>query len=748
MMAALLVAPVVPPSVVHCRIGASASSSSSSSSSSSCVRCVGRSPAPRLVLARGLGPAGASFFAPLPAGRRRRRRRPPPSRCPPLACSAAAAGEAAFPQEAVPSTADDQQASIETEDATQRSVLAPFGALGPLGRLIGNIDQWLGLRERRRLQALEAAANTAPTDASKQFDLYRALNKRKDSIKVVEHFESHPEHAVNTASAVEYLRALVATNSIDRFIPSRKNNATDTSPAFQELLADLQQRSGGDASQLQAQAFGVTDRRPLHVILVDKNGSSGPLRVLKEVLGTMLVFACMYAAWLFGIEALRKYASGVAGVSTSSSVQSASSYAPKEYNKDSMLEKGILLTGAPGTGKTLLAKVGCATGSRQAGCISYDHNHIALFVGVGSRRVRALFAAAKKKAPCIVFIDEIDAVGGSRKYWESHTRKTLNQLLVEMDGFEANEGIIVLAATNLPETLDPALTRPGRFDRTIAVPTPDVKGRLEIIKHYLKDKPVSADVSPEVLARGTTGFSGADLANLINVAAVKAALENSDSLSNFHLDFAKDRILMGTERKSAQVSEESRKLTAYHESGHTLVALNTAGAIPVHKATIVPRGSSLGMMVQLPDKDETSVSMRQLLARLDVAMGGRVAEELIFGADQVSTGAQSDLKAATAIARHMVTQCGMSDLIGPVYVADTASHKAGLETQKTIDAEVRRLLREAYVRVQKLLAKHEKDLHLLAGSLLEHETLTADEIRTILELGPKALDKSLEKAML
>ncbi|KAG9128754.1 hypothetical protein Leryth_021729 [Lithospermum erythrorhizon] len=297
-----------------------------------------------------------------------------------------------------------------------------------------------------------------------------------------------------------------------------------------------------------------------------------------------------------------------------------------------------------------------------------------------------------------------------------------------MDGFEQNEGIIVMAATNLPDILDPALTRPGRFDRHIVVPSPDVRGRQEILELYLQDKPLSNDVDVKTIARGTPGFNGADLANLVNIAAIKAAVEGEEKLNAVQLEFAKDRILMGTERKTMYLTDESKKLTAYHESGHAIVALNTEGAHPIHKATIMPRGSALGMVTQLPSSDETSTSKKQLLARLDVCMGGRVAEELIFGKDHITTGASSDLHTATELAHYMVSSCGMSDEIGPVHIKE----RPGSDMQSRIDAEVVRLLREAYDRVKALLKKHEKALHTLANALLEYETLTSEEIKRIL----------------
>lgn len=362
-----------------------------------------------------------------------------------------------------------------------------------------------------------------------------------------------------------------------------------------------------------------------------------------------------------------------------------------------------------------------------------------MFVGVGSRRVRALFNAAKKNAPCIVFIDEIDAIGASRKHWENQTRKTLNQLLTEMDGFEVNEGIIVMAATNLSETLDPALTRAGRFDRHVSVPLPDVRGRQEILEYYLVGKPVGPDVDAAQLAQQTRGFSGAELYNLVNEAALLAAKGHEPLITRHLLDAARDKILMGTERRSLVRTADSLKRTAYHESGHALVALNTPGANPLHKATIVARGDALGMVMQTPGKDEYSVSRQQLMARIDVCMGGRVAEELVFGRDHVTSGASSDLRQATATAEHMVMQCGMSDEIGPVFIGSRADLSG--EIRKKVDSEVAKILKEAQQRVMKLLADKMNDLHTLARALGERETLTAKEILDL--VGPSHLRKGV-----
>lgn len=358
-----------------------------------------------------------------------------------------------------------------------------------------------------------------------------------------------------------------------------------------------------------------------------------------------------------------------------------------------------------------------------------------MFVGVGARRVRDLFAAAKKSAPCIIFIDEIDAIGGSRNPKDQQYMKmTLNQMLVELDGFKPSEGVIVIAATNFPESLDKALVRPGRFDRHVVVPNPDVEGRRQILEVHFEKIPRAADVDLKVIAKGTPGFSGADLANVVNVAALKAARDGHTAVDMADLEYAKDRIIMGAERKSAVISDKNRKLTAYHEGGHALVAHYTDGAHPVHKATVVPRGMALGMVTQLPETDdETSVSRRQLLAKLDVCMGGRVAEELIFGDNDVTTGASSDLEQATRLARAMVTRYGMSERIGQIslnYEDDGRSLSS--ETRAAVEDEVRSLLTAAYARATSLLKTHEHELHALAQELIDKETLTGAQIKDLL----------------
>jgi ATP-dependent metalloprotease len=388
--------------------------------------------------------------------------------------------------------------------------------------------------------------------------------------------------------------------------------------------------------------------------------------------------------------------------------------------------KGVLLYGPPGTGKTLLAKA-TAGEARVPFFFASGSSFEEMYVGVGAKRVRELFAAARKEAPCIVFIDEIDAMGAKRSPRDaSYVKLAFFELLQALDGFRSSEGVIVIAATNKPDTLDDALVRPGRFDRHITVANPDVLGRRDILGVHAKNVPLAADVRLEIIARGTPGFSGADLANLVNSAAVKAAVDRKECVSMSHLEWAKDKILMGSERKSAALTPESKQLTAIHESGHAVVAMFTDAALPVHKATIVPRGSSLGMVSQLPDRDETSISRRQMLARLAVCMGGRVAEELVMGAENVTSGAQSDFAQATNLADMMVTKWGLSEKLGPrIYDRENESP----ETRALIEAEMKELLNAAYSEAKALLTERSVDLHNVAKALLDRETLSGEEVR-------------------
>jgi len=359
-----------------------------------------------------------------------------------------------------------------------------------------------------------------------------------------------------------------------------------------------------------------------------------------------------------------------------------------------------------------------------------------MFVGVGAKRVRELFATARKKQPAIIFIDELDAVGGKRSARDQqYMKQTLNQLLVEMDGFVQDEGVIVIAATNFPESLDEALIRPGRFDRHIAVPLPDIRGRAQILVHHMKEIVVGTDVDPMILARGTPGFSGADLQNMVNQAAIQASKEQAKAVKLKHLEWAKDRIVMGAERRSSYIDEKVKRLTAYHEGGHALTALYTDGAMPLHKVTCMPRGHALGITSQLPKDDRLMVTQKEFLADIDVALGGRVAEELIFGPENVTSGASSDLRRATATATRMVKNWGYSEKIGPVYLNDR-EESISASKREEIENEVRRLLQAGQARVFTLLRSKQHELHRLALALIEHETLDLEEVKKVIRGEP------------
>jgi cell division protease FtsH len=421
---------------------------------------------------------------------------------------------------------------------------------------------------------------------------------------------------------------------------------------------------------------------------------------------------------------------------------------PGKYQRlGGRIPRGVLLVGPPGTGKTLIARAVAGEANVPFFTIS-GSDFVEMFVGVGASRVRDMFEQAKKNAPCIIFIDEIDAVGRHRGAGlgggNDEREQTLNQLLVEMDGFEANEGVILIAATNRPDVLDPALLRPGRFDRQVVVPNPDVVGREQILKVHVRKVPLAPDINLKTIARGTPGFSGADLMNLVNEAALTAARRNKRMVTQAEFEEAKDKVMMGAERKSLVMTEEEKMLTAYHEGGHAIVGLNVIATDPIHKATIIPRGRALGMVMQLPERDKLSMSLEQMTSRLAIMMGGRVAEELVFGREKVTSGAASDIEQATRLARMMVTRWGLSEELGTVSYGEnqdevflgmsvSRTQNASEATVQKIDSEIRRLVEEGYNQATRILTERRADLEALAKGLLEYETLSGDEIQDLLK---------------
>lgn len=421
---------------------------------------------------------------------------------------------------------------------------------------------------------------------------------------------------------------------------------------------------------------------------------------------------------------------------------------PGKYQRlGGRIPRGVLLVGPPGTGKTLIARAVAGEANVPFFTIS-GSDFVEMFVGVGASRVRDMFEQAKKNAPCIIFIDEIDAVGRHRGAGlgggNDEREQTLNQLLVEMDGFEANEGVILIAATNRPDVLDPALLRPGRFDRQVVVPNPDVVGREQILKVHVRKVPLAPDINLKTIARGTPGFSGADLMNLVNEAALTAARRNKRMVTQSEFEEAKDKVMMGAERKSLVMTEEEKMLTAYHEGGHAIVGLNVIATDPIHKATIIPRGRALGMVMQLPERDKLSMSLEQMTSRLAIMMGGRVAEELVFGREKVTSGASSDIEQATRLARMMVTRWGLSEALGTVSYGEnqdevflgmsvSRTQNASEATVQKIDIEIRRFVEDGYNQATKILTEKRADLEALAKGLLEFETLSGDEIQDLLK---------------
>jgi len=584
---------------------------------------------------------------------------------------------------------------------------------------------------QKDISALTQKADASPTDPQLQAQLMSELNKRKEFDKVIARYTSG-QFTMDEEGKKEYVKAMTDSGRIGELLIPTGEGTTQA----MKIPVEIHSTRGSPA-------------------LLTVQLATSKWDILVRVVVIAASVALLYIIWSADRPSNSNMSFAISNAhsevwkvdSKFDDVKGADEAKQEladivEYLRDpqkfarlgARLPKGVMLFGAPGTGKTLLARALAG----EAGVpflyvsgSSFDE----MFVGVGPKRIRNLFDDAKRLAPCIIFIDEIDSVGASRKYnmTSSSKESTLNQLLTEMDGFKSTSGIVVIGATNFAEALDPALLRPGRFDKLVNVPLPDVKGRKEILDLYLKKTIPDPALDSSQIARGTPGFSGADLANLINIAAIKATMRGSPYIDRHLIEEAKDEVIMGIKRNNLEQDEHTRKIIAYHESGHALVAIHSDGAHPLHKATIIQRGSALGMTVQLPEKDEVLSTKKQLLARMAVSMGGRAAEELIFGADDITTGASNDFQQASGIAQEMVMRLGMSEAVGfRSYDAKNMSE----DDRRLIDKEMKELLNASYGRAQGILKKHETELHRLAEALLKYETLTADEIKLVVEGKP------------
>lgn len=605
---------------------------------------------------------------------------------------------------------------------------------------------------------MEQTANNNPTSATAQNAFYQALLRANMPQILVERYNTG-RYATNAATEQAYSRALSQVGSA----VGGTNAGVNTNGYSREQMQAVGQaigarQGGGNISMLSSSggsgAGSGGKMEPLYVV-VEESWGSAIFKWTKFVVVTGALCYVMFVVLTLVIEGVGmiKKVGGTQGKEAQPELQTArfSDVHGCEEAKEELQElveflknpdqfstlggklpKGVLLAGPPGTGKTLLARAVAGEAGVPFFYMSgseFDE----IYVGVGAKRVRELFANARAKSPAIIFIDELDAIGGKRNERDaSYVKQTLNQLLTELDGFEQDTGVIIIGATNFPSSLDKALTRPGRFDRNVAVSLPDVRGRIAILKHHMKNIKTDASVDAAEIARGSPGFSGADLENVVNQAAVRASKNKQAKVTIKDLVWAKDKIMMGAERKSAIIQQKDKVMTAYHEGGHALVAMLTEGSMPLYKATIMPRGQALGITHMLPEMDKVSETKKELMARIDVSMGGKVAEELIYGADNVTTGASSDIQNATAVAYMMVTQAGMSDKLGNIDLSSDYERLSS-QTKQAIEGEVRRLVEDGRARAQKLLTDNREALARLANALVEYETLDRSEMEKVVK---------------
>ncbi|KAK5113847.1 hypothetical protein LTR62_003231 [Meristemomyces frigidus] len=652
--------------------------------------------------------------------------------------------------------------SLRSLTTTSRPTLFPspqqtttLGLLTQSRTLFG--QTWGQNSQRNLLAQVEQTANNNPNSPTAQNAFYQALLRANMPEIIVERYATG-RYASNAACEGAYMRALErsgAAETVGTFSGGGKMAGGAGGQMSQEQLQAIGQavsaRSQGGNVSISRAGSGAKNE-PLYVV-VDESMSSTIFKWVKFLLVFGLVAYCSLVVFTLMIEAtgmLKKVGgannaeakpelqttrfSDVQGCDEAKEeVQELVDFLknPEKFSTlGGKLPKGVLLVGPPGTGKTLLARAVAGEAGVPFFYMSgseFDE----VYVGVGAKRVRDLFTAAKAKSPAIVFIDELDAIGSKRHERDAaYAKQTLNQLLTELDGFDQNSGVIIIGATNFPESLDKALTRPGRFDRNVNVPLPDVRGRIAILEHHLKSVKVDASVDATIVARGCPGFSGAELENVVNQAAVHASKNKQLKVTVEDLVWAKDKILMGAEAKSRVIQQKDKIMTAYHEAGHALVAMLTDATTPLYKATIMPRGHALGVTMQLPELDKVSESKKELLARIDVCMGGKMAEELVYGAENVTTGASSDIQQATRVAYTMVAMAGMSERLGNIDLSSDYTRLSS-ETRLLIESEVRRLVEEGRERSMQLLVKNRDGLERLATALVEYETLSADEMERV-----------------